>query len=389
MSIIFSKNSFEVIEDDSTSQQTKNYTVSSIAPIESFNDSYDQHIAHLKEACDNIDSITIDDDDDNDAIDDEFWLELENLKLPQDEKVPWPIIRKLVQAMIKLWEEEEEEEEDEPELTKQDTLREIWEDIETLKTTQDEDVQRRIQLKMKRTAAQFQEAQQEAVQNSVKNLQEEEAQAHQQKIDKAKRLQLTASQNQNFDQETHHKFQVSWLSCITTNRAFHIKIPQKHVRQRDTSEECSICLQEIEASDLPDLAWCAGQCGKNFHRGCFNRWLDVQVTKVRDELVSPEAPIKWGTRISCSQCRAPWLPGPTKHQRFVGDMLDERYKRYCAISDLVLQEEQFYQGANISTLNIPPCNCAYCRVNALSLFSYCLKFLGGEKEVYEDADLED
>ena len=44
----------------------------------------------------------------------------------------------------------------------------------------------------------------------------------------------------------------------------------KHVQRRPIDEHCSICFDPMSMQD--DLVWCKAQCGKNFHKECFELW---------------------------------------------------------------------------------------------------------------------
>jgi len=55
----------------------------------------------------------------------------------------------------------------------------------------------------------------------------------------------------------------------------------RHVTRRPIDHNCPICLEAMPRRRLSDLVWCKGQCGKSFHKFCFETWRETSAGVLR------------------------------------------------------------------------------------------------------------
>ncbi|TGO35022.1 hypothetical protein BHYA_0173g00160 [Botrytis hyacinthi] len=79
--------------------------------------------------------------------------------------------------------------------------------------------------------------------------------------------------------------EIDWMSPVSTDKF----CTQKSVEEQET---CSICLENLTGHE--PIAWCRGQCGKNFHLQCIWTWAETNFQDGQPD-------------ITCGNCRTPWI----------------------------------------------------------------------------------
>ncbi|KAF7940602.1 uncharacterized protein EAE97_006788 [Botrytis byssoidea] len=119
--------------------------------------------------------------------------------------------------------------------------------------------------------------------------------------------------------------EINWMGPVSTDKF----CTQKSVEEQET---CSICLENLIDND--SIAWCRGQCGKNFHKECIWTWDETNFQDGQPD-------------ITCGNCRAPFFIETAWNLQYD---IDYKEAGYRSLSELLKREVSVEGYFNVAEL---------------------------------------